>query len=64
LRVTASIPAELLGTLHELAPNFISWVLSILLLALFWAGNHRLYSHVRHVDGLLPFASAVNSRYL
>lgn len=70
--------AELLGALHELAPTFISWVLSFLVLALYWTANHRLYSYVRHVDGpllwytilllagasLLPFASAVNSRYL
>lgn len=70
--------AELLATLQELAPTFISWLLSFLVLALYWTANHRLYSHVRHVDGpllwytilllagasLLPFASAVNSRYL
>lgn len=70
--------AELLGVLRELAPTFISWVLSFMVLALYWTANHRLYSYVRHVDApllwytilllagasLLPFASAVNSRYL
>ncbi|MTW09617.1 DUF1211 domain-containing protein [Pseudoduganella eburnea] len=70
--------AELLGVLQELAPTFISWVLSFGVLALYWTANHRLYSYVRHVDtpllwytilllagaSLLPFASAVNSRYL
>ncbi|WP_426320747.1 TMEM175 family protein [Pseudoduganella sp. R-43] len=70
--------AELLGVLQELAPTFISWVLSFLVLALYWTANHRLFSYVRHVDtpllwytilllagaSLLPFASAVNSRYL
>ncbi len=70
--------AQLLETLRELAPTFFSWVLSFLVLALFWTANHRLYSYVRHVDtpllwytilmlagaSLLPFASAVNGRYL
>jgi uncharacterized membrane protein len=70
--------AELLEVLHELMPTFISWVLSFLVLALYWTANHRLFSYVRHVDtpllwytilmlagaSLLPFASAVNSRYL
>jgi uncharacterized membrane protein len=70
--------AELLRVLGELTPTFFSWVISFLVLAIFWVGNHRLYSHVRHVDGpllcytimmlagasLLPFASAVNGRFL
>lgn len=69
--------AELAATLGELAPTFFSWLVSFVVLAIFWMGNHRLYSHVRHVDArlltytmlslggvsLLPFASAVNSRY-
>jgi uncharacterized membrane protein len=70
--------AQLLETLRELAPTFFSWVLSFLVLALFWTANHRLYSYVSRVDptllwytilllagaSLLPFASAVNGRYL
>lgn len=68
--------AQLGDALIELAPNFMSWVVSFIVLAIFWAGNHRLYNHVRHVDGklvwytilmlggasLLPFATAVNSQ--
>ncbi|KQV44695.1 MULTISPECIES: TMEM175 family protein [unclassified Duganella] len=76
--VQASSSAELLHVLGELAPTFGSWIISFLVLAIFWVGNHRLYSHVRHLDGpltwytilmlagasLLPFASAVNGRFL
>jgi uncharacterized membrane protein len=76
--VHATSSAELLHVLGELAPTFFSWLVSFLVLAIFWVGNHRLYSYVRHVDGpllcytilmlagasLLPFASAVNGRFL
>ena len=69
--------AQLAETLGELAPTFFSWLVSFIVLAIFWMGNHRLYSHVRHVDtrllvytmvslagaSLLPFASAVNSGF-
>jgi uncharacterized membrane protein len=66
---------QLADALTELVPNLISWLISFVVLAIFWMANHRLYSHVRHVDNgllwstmlmlggasLLPFASAVNS---
>lgn len=69
--------AQLAETLGELAPTFVSWLISFVVLAIFWVGNHRLYSHVRHVDAgllkttlfmlggasLLPFASAVNNQF-
>jgi uncharacterized membrane protein len=68
--------AQLRAALVELAPNFYSWLVSFVVLGIFWTGNHRIYSHVRHVDtallwytivmlggaSLLPFASAVNSQ--
>jgi len=67
--------AQLGEALLELLPNLYSWIVSFVVLAIFWMANHRLYNHVRHVDGgllwstilmlggvsLLPFASAVNS---
>ncbi|MGO4379403.1 TMEM175 family protein [Pseudoduganella sp. RAF53_2] len=70
--------AELREALVHLLPNFYSWLVSFIVLAIFWVGNHRVYSHVRHVDGalvwftimllggasLLPFASAVNAQFL
>ncbi len=59
-----------------LLPNFESWVISFLVLAIFWVANHRFYAHVRHVDNklirftmlmlgavsLLPFAAALNAQ--
>src|SRR5437763_5000244 len=70
--------ADLRNALLGLVPNFYSWVVSFAVLAIFWMANHRLYHHVRHVDGtllwytmlvlggasLLPFASAVNSQFV
>lgn len=69
--------AELRAALLHLLPNFFSWLMSFVVLALFWVANHRVYSHVQHVDAplvwytvvmlggasLLPFASAVNGQY-
>lgn len=69
--------AQLREALAGLAPNVTSWLISFVVLAIFWVGNHRLYSHVRHVDArlvwftilmlggasLLPFATAVNSEF-
>jgi uncharacterized membrane protein len=71
-------PDALRDALFELVPNLYSWLISFIVLAIFWIANHRLYSHVRHVDtpllwctilmlggaSLLPFASAVNSKSL
>jgi uncharacterized membrane protein len=68
--------AQLHEALIELLPNFGSWLVSFVVLGVFWMANHRIYSHVRHVDtaliwwtllmlggaSLLPFASAVNGR--
>jgi uncharacterized membrane protein len=68
--------AQLHEALFELLPNFGSWLVSFVVLGVFWMANHRIYSHVRHVDtplvwwtllmlggaSLLPFASAVNGR--
>jgi uncharacterized membrane protein len=68
--------AGLREALYELLPNFTSWMVSFIVLGVFWMANHRIYSYVRHVDtalvwwtllmlagaSLLPFASAVNGR--
>ncbi|MGO4474854.1 TMEM175 family protein [Massilia sp. 2TAF26] len=75
LRVTSD--AQLREALVELLPNLYSWLVSFIVLGIFWVANHRVYSHVRHVDGglvwrtilmlggasLLPFASAVNGHF-
>lgn len=68
----AGVARALLGLL----PNIESWVISFIVLAIFWVANHRLYAHVREVDNklirftmlmlagasLLPFAAAVNAQ--
>jgi len=68
---------ELRAALLHLLPNFYSWLVSFGVLALFWVANHRVYSHVHHVDAplvwytimvlagasLLPFASAIDSQF-
>jgi len=37
----------------ELSPKFLSWVISFMVLALFWIAHHRMFSHLRHVNGRL-----------
>lgn len=68
----AGVRRALLGLL----PNFESWVISFLVLAIFWVANHRFYTYVREVDNklirltmlmlaaasLLPFAAALNAQ--
>ncbi|MGZ5201106.1 MAG: TMEM175 family protein [Telluria sp.] len=68
--------AAIRHALVELFPNFESWVISFVVLAIFWVASHRLFTYVRHLDAtlvrwtmlmlagasLLPFAAAVNSQ--
>jgi uncharacterized membrane protein len=68
--------AAIRRVLVELFPNFESWVISFVVLAIFWVASHRLFAYVRHLDAtlvrwtmlmlagasLLPFAAAVNSQ--
>ncbi len=74
---TGDNEAVLIEALRHLSPNFVSWIISFFVLALFWIGHHRLFHYVRHVDGgllgittlmlagasLLPFASAANGHF-
>ena len=69
--------AALLSILGHLAPKFIAWVISFLVLAFFWWGHHRAFHYVRGVDGKLvllnlvllagvsfmPFASALTGEH-
>jgi uncharacterized membrane protein len=64
---------QIVGGLLALLPKAMAWVMSFFVLSLFWVGHHRLYNHVRHVDGtllawnllqlacasLMPFSSAL-----
>lgn len=46
-------PGELAQALANLLPKFIAWVISFFVLAFFWFGHHRAFSHVRRADGKL-----------
>jgi uncharacterized membrane protein len=73
LHTEAELIQAVVGTLGK----FISWIISFFVLAIYWAGNQRLFHYVRHVDGklvtltlfflavcsLLPFASALSGQY-
>jgi uncharacterized membrane protein len=68
---------ELVAAVINLLPKFIAWVISFLVLSLFWLGHHRLFNQVRHVDGkllalnmvqlglvsLIPFSSALAGEF-
>src|SRR6266567_4277303 len=49
--------ADLVKALWALAPKFTSWVISFLVLAIFWVANHRLFQWVRSVDVKLLWIS-------
>lgn len=70
--------ASLLTTFVHLIPKFVAWIISFLVLALFWFGHHRTLHFVHRVDGrlialnlmflgfvsLMPFASALSGEYV
>jgi len=60
-----------------LLPKAIAWGISFFVLALFWVGHHRVFSHVRRADGtlltlnllelaavaLMPFSCALSGEF-
>lgn len=64
---------DLAQALANLLPKVLAWVISFFVLAFFWFGHHRGFSHVRRADGklvaltivqlafvsLMPFSSAL-----
>lgn len=68
---------DLINAVGNLLPKFIAWLISFLVLSLFWLGHHRLFQIVRHVDGklvglnivqlglvsLMPFSSALSGEF-
>jgi uncharacterized membrane protein len=76
-RVEIHTAADLARSLAELGPKLISWLLSFMVLALFWYAHHRTFNHVRQVSGrlvalnlaqlacvsLMPFSSALVGEY-
>jgi uncharacterized membrane protein len=71
--LTGASDAAFVSKLDELTPKFIAWILSFLILSLFWVSHQRAFHFVRHVDekmlrinilslllaSLLPFSSAL-----
>lgn len=69
--------AQLQHALLALLPKALAWIISFFVLSFFWLGHHRLFQHVRHVNGqmlwsnivmlgaasLLPFSSALVGQY-
>jgi uncharacterized membrane protein len=68
---------DLVHSLVLLIPKFVAWIISFVVLAIFWFAHHRLFHYVRAVDGsflwlnilylggvsLMPFSSAVAGEY-
>jgi len=71
--IASASDAALLAGLRGLAPRFMAWIISFLILAALWIGHQRLFHYVRRVDGrllqinvlalllasLLPFSTAL-----
>ena len=67
---------DLVAALAGLMPRAIAWIISFMVLAIFWAG-HRVFAHVRRSDGvltalnllqlafvtLMPFSSALSGEH-
>ena len=70
--------AELVQALAAMSGKFISWIISFLVLAIYWHSHQRLFHQVQRVDGrlvaytlfflatasLLPFASALSGQFV
>ncbi len=46
------------ATLRSVTPNFVSYVLSFIYLAIYWNNHHHLLHTVTRVDGLILWANA------
>lgn len=52
--VVPSVPTnELPQAIVEQVPHFISFVVGFLVVAMYWAGHHRMFRYMRRVDGRL-----------
>jgi uncharacterized membrane protein len=46
-------PGDLTALLLELIPKFYSWVLSFVIIGIYWMGHHQMFSYIRRIDGTL-----------
>ncbi|WP_412537919.1 TMEM175 family protein [Longispora sp. K20-0274] len=44
---------DLLGRLLHLWPSYLAYVISFLLIGMIWMNHHRMFHHIRRVDGTL-----------
>ncbi len=77
IRLPANAGANLAGALRDLMPNFEGFVMSFLVIALYWMSHHRAFRYISHYDGrlvwinvlllmsvvFLPFSSSLISAY-
>jgi uncharacterized membrane protein len=47
------VPRELPGQILDLGPNFLSYVISFLVLAIYWQAHHRVFRPIRTYDKIL-----------
>ncbi len=47
------------NTLYQLLPNLIALVMSFLLLAIFWNIHHRVFKHIKYVNGVILWINII-----
>lgn len=77
IKLPQAPPAELPQALPKIAPSFIGYVISFVLLGIYWIGHRNQYNFIRRADqnlhwlnilffgvaGLVPFSTGLMSRY-
>ncbi len=77
LQELRSIRSACCSALSQLAPNLLGYVITFVILGVFWVGHHNQYFYIRRADrvllwiniffmmcvALLPFSAGVFSRY-
>jgi uncharacterized membrane protein len=46
-------------TLYQLLPNLVALVMSFLLLAIFWNIHHRVFKHIKYVNGVILWINII-----
>ena len=46
-------------TLYQLLPNLVALVMSFLLLAIFWNIHHRVFKHIKYVNGIILWINII-----
>jgi uncharacterized membrane protein len=55
---------ELAEALGALLPKATAWLISFFVLAFFWAGHHRVFSHVRRADSKLVWLNLIQLAFV